>query len=531
VVERFAGHVPFPRLPTCSTLIHLFGATTTMSNLSKIGQKAGLAFCGLTLATCAVGCASARPGASAAQTAVASSATTNAALASSGCGVTNSPPPGGYAWDDLARMAASNSAEAKALLLEADAENSKTAVDTAWRNPQIRMGRGWSEKDEETPQRTGMRTYPDEVDMPSRPFTNYRKWSNSSYDSYTTGLRVYISNPFVNRWLRKRGEASVRALKSQSEEVKYALYCEVKSLCLDAQMLDRDIALLEQMNGLREQLRDIRKEQTAAGVSGLLDLIRAETRLVMLKSELREKKTAHQQLIRRIAVLAGIPVGQVKLRAPKMGEKINAAYSNLAVLTDLAFLRRPDLKRAVLEKEAAEHGVKAARAKDIPWIEYLEGNYTDESGHSDSSEMYYSGSDRTHESETEWQARFAVTIPVFNWLGDEVRMNRAHLAASEARVQGLYDSIRREVAAVWEDYCGAAAERDQVVSDNEKLFKQMSAQINALANEQTVRREDVAAIREELVEYRRASMEAEYDYLRLTQYLESVCGGSLANVP
>jgi len=476
----------------------------------------------------ACGCASVKHPSSLAAAASPSVLTNVCAAASS---VTNVPPPNGYAWDDLARLAAANSAEAKALLFDAEAERHQTAVDTGWRNPQFRMGNGRGEKEEETPGRTGMRTYPDEVDMPSRPFTTYRKSSDSSFDSYTAGLRIYISNPFVNRWLRKRGEAAVRALEAQSEEVKYAIYCEVKSLCLDAQMLGAEIELLERMAGLREQMRGVRDEQTAAGVSGALELIRAETRLVVLRSELREKKAARQQLIRRIAVLAGMPVDQVKLRAPEVGRKIDAAYSDLAVLTDLAFLRRPDLKRTLQEKEAAGHGLKAARAKDVPWFEYVDGTYRDESGHTDSSEAYDSGSDRTRESETEWQARFAVTIPVFNWLGDEVRLNRARVAASEARAQGLYDSIRREVDASWQDYRSAAAEHDRLAAGSGSLVKRMSAQIDALSIEPTVRREDVLTVREELVEYQRTCMKAEYDYLRLTQDLESVSGGSLSKTP
>ena len=419
----------------------------------------------------------------------------------------SSPPEGGYAWDELARLAAANSSEAKVLLLEAEAERHQTAVDTGWRNPQLRVGEHWGDEDETTVSKN-----------------SDRGWSEKDSDGYMTGLRVYTVNPFVNRWLRKRGAASVQAKDAEAEEVKYAVYCEVKSLCLEAEMLREDIGMLEQMAGLRKQMRTARTEQTDAGVASALELIRAETRLAMLDSEIHEKQTARQQIVRRIAVLAGVPAEQVRLRPPDFDRQVDSAYLDAAVLTDLAFLRRPDLQRALHQKDAAEHGLKAAQAGQIPWFEYVDGVYEGETAHTSSSEAA-----QKHQDMTEWQARVAVTLPVFSWLGDEVRLNRAQLAAAEERVQGLYDKIRREVDGVLEDYRIVRAERDRVAAENKRLRETMTARIDALADEATVRREDVFAAREELIGYMRVCMKAERECLRLTQYLETVSGGSLAS--
>ena len=350
----------------------------------------------------------------------------------------SSPPEGGYAWDELARLAAANSSEAKVLLLEAEAERHQTAVDTGWRNPQLRVGEHWGDEDETTVSKN-----------------SDRGWSEKDSDGYMTGLRVYTVNPFVNRWLRKRGAASVQAKDAEAEEVKYAVYCEVKSLCLEAEMLREDIGMLEQMAGLRKQMRNARTEQT---------------------------------------VLAGVPAEQVRLRPPDFDRQVDSAYLDAAVLTDLAFLRRPDLQRALHQKDAAEHGLKAAQAGQIPWFEYVDGVYEGETAHTSSSEAA-----QKHQDMTEWQARVAVTLPVFSWLGDEVRLNRAQLAAAEERVQGLYDKIRREVDGVLEDYRIVRAERDRVAAENKRLRETMTARIDALADEATVRREDVFAAREELI--------------------------------
>lgn len=145
------------------------------------------------------------------------------------------PPTEGYAWEYLARLAASNSAAAKILLVEAEAERRQIAVDTGWRNPQLRVG-GKS------------------VDEAERDTDNVgkREWADKDYDGYTTALRVYVANPFVNRWLRRAGSAKARAVEAEAEEAKYAVYCEVKSLCLEADMLRSELNVMERMIALRQ---------------------------------------------------------------------------------------------------------------------------------------------------------------------------------------------------------------------------------------------------------------------------------------
>ena len=434
---------------------------------------------------------------------------TNAAVAA-GTRLPPSPPAGGYAWDDLARLAATNSSEAKVLLLEAEVERHKTALDTGWRNPQLRVGEHWG----------------DEAENSDHSFGSGER-SDKAFDGHMTGLRVYTVNPFVNRWLRKRGAATAQAKEAESEEVKYAVFCEVKSLCLEAEMMREEIGLLEQMAGYREQMRSARNEESEAGVAKALELIRAETRLAMFRSEIREKQTARLQLIRRIAVLAGVPAEQVLLRPPDYDRQVDLARLDAAVLTDMAFLRRPDLQRALREKEAAEHGVKAAQAGQIPWFEYVDGIYETETAHTSSDDANGAESGRKHQDETDWQARVAITLPVFNWFGEEIRLNRSQLAAAEERMQGLYDKIRREVDGALEDYRSVRAERDRLAAERRRVCETTTARIDALANEQAVRREDVLAAREELIGFLRVCMRAEHECLRLTQYLETVSGGSL----
>lgn len=421
-------------------------------------------------------------------------------------------PDEGYDWDVLARMAAADDPEAKALLIGAAVERWQAAVDTQWRNPQLRAGQSWGDADDETVRSTtGART----------------GWGGRETDTYTAGVRMYTANPFVNRWLRRRGSAAAAAGEAEAGEAAYAVFCEVRALCLEAELLREETALLEQVSAVREQALGIRREQAEAGVANETELIRAEARQVSARAAIGERQVARQRLMRQIAVLTGVPDERLRLRPRGQARLPEVAGLDEAALTELAFLRRPDLLRARREREVATCEVGAARTGQIPWFEYVEGSWENEETRGTSFSQGVVGHERSARDEDEWQVRVAMTLPVFSWLGDEVRLSRARLSAAEVRLQGMYGRIRREVGGLLADYRSARAACEGVIAERDRLGAAMARRIEALAEEPSVRREDVLEAREELIRYMQVCLKTEQACLRLAQELEAASGGPL----
>ena len=436
------------------------------------------------------------------------------------------PPAAGYAWEALARRAAERSGEAKALLEDAAAERFQTAVDTAWRDPQLRLGLGQGETDEETAGRLATRVDPLQPLAPPEPDLRPREWETRDSDDYEVGLRVYIVNPFVNRWLREQGVAAARSKEAESREAAYAVFCEVRSLCLEAASLREELDLLERIATFRTQARDIRSRQAAAAVAGALDLIEAVTRAAEIREEIRGKEEEHRRLVRRIALLADVPAEGIRLRPPA-AEFLPAAGWEVEALVDLAMERRPDLARARHDRTAATHGLRAAQAGLLPWFDYVEGSYAGESTQGAAYEDGTTGYDTTDQDRAEWQLRLAVNIPIFDWDGKEVRLSRARLSAADARLQTLHARIRAEIAGVLDAYARACAARARLADENRKARALMDAKIDALAQEPTVPPEDLLEAREAVADYARILLRADRECRRLAQELETVTGGPL----
>lgn len=428
------------------------------------------------------------------------------------------PPPEGYDWDLLARRAAACSGEAKALWLEAVAERGQIAVDTAWRDPQLRLGSRTGSLDENT---YGPGSA---VTAAATPYA----WENHDSDAYEAGARINIVNPFVNRWLRQRGESAARAKEAAAQEASYAAYCEVRSLCLEAASLRTEIDVLAEMAHCRKDARDLRTQQAAAGQASALDVIHAVTDFATLRADLREKISEYRALVRRISMLADVPVSQIHLRAPAAVSPLPGSVPPTDGLVDLAFARRPDLARVKHEKDAAKAGLGAAKADLIPWFDYVEGGYSSEDTHINAYERDSAGYDQADRDATEWQINLAINVPIFGWDGKEVRVARTRTTAAETRLRARLADTRAEVAGVRADYLRACADRDRIVAEARQVQQVMEAKNDEMGQAASVNPADLLAAREEVAAYRLVALKAERDCLRLEQQLESLAGGPLA---
>ncbi|MBP5321389.1 MAG: TolC family protein [Kiritimatiellae bacterium] len=431
------------------------------------------------------------------------------------------PHPDGYSWDELARLASSRADKAKIYLLKAAARRFKTSNDTLWKDPQLRVGHSWDEGRSNTP------AHPDWQDNDIDP----RSWEHSHGHSDTLALRLPIANPFVNRWIRKQGESEARSLEARAQEEAYAIYCEVKMLCMEADILRRELELIAQIAPLNDELQAYREEQVQAGVlRSPLSLIQAERAREELRADKAAKQIERQQILRQIALLSGVPLDELKIQPlPPVpsAERLPDAPS----LTDLALARRPDLQSALYDQAAAGHGVKLAQAAHIPWIDFIEGTYKNDDSFSRSYEGAVSNFERTADDKEEWQVRMGISIPIFTWMGDTVQQSKLISAAADARVQGLYATIRDEICGSLEDFQFADMEHRRLEAASEAFCEKIEARISAFEKDRMGLKEETIRSRREMLVYRKICLKVEREWLRQYLLLESVSGGPLPEEP
>jgi len=418
--------------------------------------------------------------------------------------------PAGWSWDDLARRAGERADKAKVQFIRAAAKRQQLNADLAWKDPQLRIGENWG--NERTRSTLDPRTHGDS-------------------EKFTVGARFYIANPFVNRYIRRSGDAQIEALEARAKTEQYAIYCEVKALCLEEERLRREYQRRVETSSIWERIRVSLESRMEKGViKSPLDAVHAEVAREKARAQADEALLQRRQIRRQISFYTGVSESDLKIRyTPPEPPSTNRDFA--VALWQVAFERRPDLVGARAELAAARANVGMAKAAYLPWFDFVEGTYA----YSTSSSEAWSGSalkgtlmegrksDRNHD----WQVRVAISVPVFTWFGGAVSDFNKVEELQDLRVQSLGDSLRNEVDSAMDDYRAADALFVRLSDQGSKFVKRMQTKLEEFSQTSTVKPDDICRAQLELLDYRSFKDAAEYEWISRILILETVSGGPL----
>lgn len=394
---------------------------------------------------------------------------------------------GDWTAEELAVRAGRRSQSMQEGALSALIARIKADEDTAWRDPEFRYTGSWSDGDSSDYSRT----------IGNRSSDNGPKSTSGSGHKFSA--RVYIPNPFVNRYLSRKGDAEVRRCEAKAESDAFAVYSEVKLLCNEERRLRREMELLANRTKALSKAHDIALSETTNHVArSPYDLIRAESQLRRHQARVAETEFKHRQVRSSIATLADVPADGLVI-----AESSSALPSDDLLVEDrlveLAFARRPDLALAVAEYDRAVATAGAARAANIPWFRFVEAGYRFQD--SDDSSSSYRDDGVKHswssDSDHDFNVEVAITVPLFTWCGGSVRATNRLRDLADARVRSLRDSIRREIADALAHYRFAAS---AVSDDADKFVAEMEKRIDG-DTEGSVETADSCKARAELADY------------------------------
>lgn len=420
------------------------------------------------------------------------------------------PHVGAWTPEELALRAGQRSQAMKEGALDAMIARLKADADTAWRDPEFRYSGAWSDDSE-----IGGSWSPFEAG------DNDRK--SSSQQSHRFSARIYIPNPFINRYLSCKGDANVRRSEAKAECDAFAIYCEVKLLCNEERRLARELTFLSDRAKALATAHDIAVAEDANHVArSPYELIRAESKFRRGQIDVSEAEYRLRQVRSRIAMLADVPLDGLEIAAP-YSEPLTDEHLAEDRLVELAFARRPDLARAVAEYDAAVAEAGAARAANIPWFRFVEAGYrfqdSDESSVSSGLDRYRL-SDSTGNGQ-DFNVEVAITVPLFTWCGNSVKLTNRMRELADDRVRSLRESIRREVSDAVAVYRLAES---GVNRDDGAFVKEMFDRIEGAAEENAETAESCKA-KIELLDYTRFINDAVAARREALLNLETVIGG------
>jgi outer membrane protein TolC len=412
-------------------------------------------------------------------------------------------PASGFTWNELARIAALRNSESQLLALSIKRDFLQNKAERSWRNPQLRLKASDGKTDE---------------------YSTNGSSQHENSDANTVGLRFYISNPFVNHWIKKQSTKSAALLTTSADELAYATYCETKTQCLESAIISDQISQIRRSLKLQQRICSEYKTLIKDGYIAPLKIIKAEIKLAEIELKLSQKEHEHSNRLYQLALLTGLTLEQLQLQ-PLDSQTLSSPDSlNIDDLTAFAILCRPDLKRVRSEIDFALTDIKIAEAKMIPWFEYAEGAYRDTS--SDSVKYNNPGQTYSDEDGDEWYVRTGINIPIFSWMGDEVILAKASLNEAQLQEVILLNSIREEIQVGVKNYNDAYQSKSHFEERVNEQLKSFEKQIRDVNSTKTIIAPEILNLEEQLCSYKQSVRENLYTCLKMKLYLESVVGGT-----
>ncbi len=405
---------------------------------------------------------------------------------------------GPWSWEDLAVRAGKRSDASKVAYIDAAVRRLRAEEELTWKDPELRFGQDWGD--------TRTRTSGD---------------SPANGSGYTTsvGVRFYVPNPFVERYIRAKSDGEIRKEDARAAVEAYEVYSEVKMLCYEEARARADERYLDERAKAWDDLRKASDESYKNGVFiSPLDAIRSETKFQKARIKLDTMVSARETLRRRIAWLTGIPDDKLVIdpEPPPMPDPTSLSVEHL---TEIAFARRPDLAAAVAELDEAEAGVKAAKAARIPWFRFVEATYSHDNDRENEWDRHQTG------HSDEFSIKTSIYLPIFTWAGESVELSEMVQARANARLMALYSSIRQEITTAYNDYFDACSRVNE--EESRKFVERMESRIAEYASSSAAKAEETCKANEELIDYKNVQDIAFMLKVEAALRLESVIGGPL----
>lgn len=244
----------------------------------------------------------------------------------------------------------------------------------------------------------------------------------------------------------------LEAAEAEVADRERRLIADVRTAYAEAMTALRELEITENLNNLDIQTARIVEARVTEGESAPLEsnLLRVEVDRLKARRALVEGRL--QAAMLRLKTLAGIPAGEsLRLGEDLVAPGVPEPPSSVEAAVDIALRTRPDLRLALLTEEAAQAGLRLARAHATPDVTAF-SKYTVNRSIFDNTPV---GVLRDRDKLLSFGV--SISIPVFNRNQGAKAEAEAAIAQSRKRREFVETVVRSEVASAYARYEAAQA--------------------------------------------------------------------------
>lgn len=380
---------------------------------------------------------------------------------------------------------------------ESSSENGETEPNAATFSP------GGSTSDDRSLYRSGNETRYHNVD----PF--------ASEEDLSIQLRLYVPHPGIRKARLAKAQHRIELAQAQALAAEREVVLKVRELYEELQYL---LARLELAKRGNDAGNAFEKAQDELLDGGFITIDEVE----WVKMDPFAADEARMDFESRRAELAA-RVGLRKAERIRVSDRlispaVNLDHTHLEYLIRMAFANRGELAAIRGRGQIAEADLQEVQAKHIPWFDYIQA----EAGRGEQGNV---------KTDTSWGISFAMSLPVFTWMGHEKEIHEAAIASHYGQMSASKKVVTAEVVAAYQNIKRAASFRGRARSASVKQSARNKSFLSKLEGMNPHKYEETRYdINRSTTDTDRYRLDAERRYNRALLKLEEALGATLEDI-
>ena len=357
--------------------------------------------------------------------------------------------------------------------------------------------------------------------------------------AFRVAVRFFTTNPWQKAAFASGRAGEYALAKAEKLAAEWELSLDVQRLYGEIHHVREDLKLATRQKELRRSALEAARSRVGQGIGTVQDIMDASRRLLGIVSNSDRENRRLRNLLGQLSGLTRLSLSPGDVDTAHVDIEpgsVPVVGVDLEALAEQAVGERDDIAAMVWRSRVAAAAYRESRASRIPWFNHVQASFQSATEESESRSSSYRAAggavdyDFTKDDgdAQEWRIDAAVSLPVFYWMNRDrhVRLAEREMAfqeevAARGRVRFAIEEALQTLRELEQGAKQYAGETETVIREMETVIKDDREGRGILPPE------DIARLEEEILDARRARLEARYDYNMAVISLQEALGRRL----
>jgi outer membrane protein TolC len=337
----------------------------------------------------------------------------------------------------------------------------------------------------------------------------------ASEEDLVAQFRLYVPHPGIRRARLKQAQHRIELARAELLSEERKVVNRIREEYGALQYLKARIGLQEKNDAAAKIYSEAQDKLLAGGLTTIDKIEYVEIDNLASDGITIDYRAAMDRLAARVGLR---DASTIRISDKLISPAVELDHTHLEYLIRMALANRGELTTNSEKGEIAKAQLNEAKARNRPWFDYFQAEFgRDEQGGT--------------KSGTNWGIQFAMSLPVFSWMGNEKKIHEAAVKSHYSQMGAIQNIVTAEIVAAYQNLKRCAAHRSKAREHASQRKEQNAGFLERIAGIDRRKLEETRYdVTRSTLNADRHRLDAEHAYNLALLQLEEALGTSLSKV-